>query len=664
MNRERGWLGLLGGTQRTGRKCRWDLWNLNGPALAASAGLVLALYAGFAFWQASRALQRATDQSVEEAEIRFTSTSLDRAQPAGVEWISAPAAFKNAALFRGHLYLCGPVGLFEFDPNGKMLARYRPGLELPAAPLTGLAAGVAAQASEPELFVATAGAGLLAFNRNHFRQFLPDEVPYRELTALLPLSTGRILLGTAKKGVLVYNGHQFSRFHSMLSDIHVTALAGEESSVWVGTVDRGVMHYHGGLVDRFSEAEGLPDSQVLSLAVAGERAYVGTPMGVAEFCDGRFTRVVASGFFARSLLLHGEMLLVGTMEDGTVEAPLQAGRTAPLGRRVQALPSSVERLLDVEGTVYALAEDGLYPVDEHSGGRRRVIGQESARLAHRNVSALAFDPAGRLWVGYFDRGLDIVEPIGDHAIHIEDDHVFCVNRIVYDTEHNEAVVATANGLVSFDAAGRQTEVLGRADGLIADHVTDVVLSPQGMTVATPAGLTFISPSGTRSLYAFHGLVNNHVYSLALSGDRLMVGTLGGLSIVDAGQVRVSYTTVNSGLKQNWITGLVQVGNDWFVGTYGGGILRLDSAGRWQVFSDASSAFDVNPNAMMATTDRVYAGTLGQGLYVYDRAAGRWTVVTTGLPSANVTAVAARQGHIYVGTDNGLVRILEQDLVAP
>ena len=38
------------------------------------------------------------------------------------------------------------------------------------------------------------------------------------------------------------------------------------------------------------------------------------------------------------------------------------------------------------------------------------------------------DRAGRLWAGYFDRGLDIVE---DGRIrHFENDSLFCVNRIV------------------------------------------------------------------------------------------------------------------------------------------------------------------------------------------------------------------------------------------
>jgi ligand-binding sensor domain-containing protein len=57
---------------------------------------------------------------------------------------------------------------------------------------------------------------------------------------------------------------------------------------------------------------------------------------------------------------------------------------------------------------------------------------------------------------------------------------------------------------------------------------------------------------------------------------------------------------------------------------------------------------------------VFAGTLGHGLYVYDRESQRWTVVRDGLPSENVTALAASGGYVYVGTDNGLVRIGEQN----
>jgi ligand-binding sensor domain-containing protein len=58
---------------------------------------------------------------------------------------------------------------------------------------------------------------------------------------------------------------------------------------------------------------------------------------------------------------------------------------------------------------------------------------------------------------------------------------------------------------------------------------------------------------------------------------------------------------------------------------------------------------------------VYAGTLERGLYVYDRSLERWSDVVAGLPSPNVTALAVHDGYLYIGTDNGLIRIPEQNL---
>ena len=163
------------------------------------------------------------------------------------------------------------------------------------------------------------------------------------------------------------------------------------------------------------------------------------------------------------------------------------------------------------------------------------------------------------------------------------------------------------------------------DGLIADHVTDVVPYREGLAIATPAGLTFLDASGARSMYAFHGLVNNHVYALGVSGDDLMVGTLGGLSVISKEEVRVNYTAGASGLKQNWITAVVPVGDEWMVGTYGSGVMGLDRAGRFHAFETATAEMEINFNAMLATPEYVLAGTLGNGLYVYDREKSRWTV---------------------------------------
>ena len=635
-------------------KAKWAL--LIGLALCVLLG-----FAGWAIWKASRALHRASEEVAAAQNLKFTVSRLHSAAPPGVEWISSPAVFTDAAFFAGRLYLCGPSGLVEYSPDGKLVARYRVGLELPAAPLVGMSVGRAADAAQAELYVATRGGGVLAFGELSSRQIRPEANSLRQLTAVLPLPTGRILLGTEKDGLLVYDGARLTPFHPQLEKLHITALAGDDSSLWAGTLDEGVIHWHGGQADRLAEPEGLPDPRVLSLALDGDYTFVGTPMGVAEFREGKFTRVLASGFFAGALLVDGPTLVVGTLDEGILEVPLAPNSKAGPRPRGQEISGRIMRLLSAQGSLFALTDSGFFSFNPRGGAWRPLIEREDALLADRDVSALAFDSSGRLWVGYFDRGLDVLSPAGDRATHIEDEHVFCVNRIVHDPQHDTTDVATANGLIVFDGALREREVLGRNEGLIADHVTDVALIPGGMTLATPAGITFLTPAGARSIYAFHGLVNNHVYTLGAAGTRLLVGTLGGLSDLSQGQVRMNYTTANSGLKANWITALAQVGDDWFVGSYGGGIFRLDATGRCEAFPDATGAFVVNPNAMLATGQHVYAGTLERGLYVYDRALGRWSDVTAALPSPNVTALAVHNGYLYIGTDNGLIRILEQNL---
>ncbi len=627
-----------------------------------SVGLLVIATASYIFWDASRALRHSAQRVSSEAEIAFASTAVERPALPKPEWISAPLAFSDARVFQGNLYLCGPAGLFKYDSKGTLLEQYRPGLELPSVPLRSLAIGQSAGVNESELFVTTSGEGLLTFNGRSFRHLRPEQAPYRKLTAALPLHTGRVLLGTEQKGVLLYDGKRITRFHPALSDMHVTALEGDDSAVWIGTLDRGLLLWRAGQVSRIGEPGALPDPQILSLAQAGETVFAGTPMGVAEFQGGRFVRNLDSGFFARSLLVRNDTLFAGTLEEGLIQVPLVSQAARAPRPRGEPLPGSVERLFEVDGAVLALTEEGLYAVDERGGEWRQILAHDRSLLTDRNISALAVDGAGRVWVGYFDRGLDILEADGRRAAHYENENLFCINRIVWSQDRNMAAVATANGLVLFDSGGKPRQVLGRPEGLIANHITDVSLEPDGMTVATPAGLTLIDATEMRSLYAFQGLVNNHAYALARSGDRLLVGTLGGLSVLEGGIVRASYTTENSALRHNWITAIAPTGKEWFVGTYGGGIFRLDDSGRWHTFPDLASSFEVNPNAMAVTERHVCAGTLGKGLYVFDRGAERWTGVSAGLPSLNVTALAARDGYLYVGTDNGLVRIPESSLV--
>lgn len=632
-------------------------------ALVASAGIAAACVLaalGFVRSRAERALKSAEGEIASQQNLRFTTVELAQTPSQRFEWISAPAVFAQGAEFEGHLYLCGPAGLYEYSAEGKLEREFHPGRELPSSPLVSEATAVLADSGQPELVIATKSEGLLEFDGSRFRQVRPEDAAAREITAILPTASGHLLIGTSGLGVLVYDGKRLGPLHPALTGIHVTALAGSESDLWIGTMERGVLHWHGGRTEAFGEGEGLPDPQVLSLWASGGETFIGTTLGVAEFRDGQFARALARGAFAQALGVSGETLYVGTMDQGSIRVALDGERIPAGGRLDDRAIADVRQIMRTADGVYAVTRGGIYGLNEAGGGGRRLIESSDAELTDLNISALMVDAKGSLWAGYFDRGLDILNANGRRARHVENDRVFCVNRIVEVRSGTATAVATANGLVLFDADGNERQVLTRNDGLIADHVTDVAALPDGMAVATPAGITFLDRNGARSLYAFQGLVNNHVYALGRSGDVILAGTLGGITMLGRGDVAGNYTMANSNLPRNWISAVVPLGREWMIGTYGGGVVRLDDSGRFHSYDVATGNFEINPNAMLATERHVFAGSLERGLFVYDRASDRWINIMRGLPSENVTAFAEGGGYIYIGTDNGLVRAREQD----
>ena len=635
----------------------WKVW-----LRLAAAGVGLAgVAAGFVGWRVSRALRTARQEVQAAEKLPFTVRALSGSvRDATFETVSAPAVFLQAARFQDHLYIASPAGLLEYDPNGARLRQFSVGNELPSSPLIALATANLADAHESELLVATEQEGILAFNGRTFRQIYPQEPEARAITCLLSVSSGHLLIGTKKRGVLLYDGKQITALHATLSGLYVQALAGDETDLWVGTLNQGVLHWHAGATDSFGESEGLPDPQVQAVAASEEKTYVGTVLGVAEFDRGRFSRVLAPGVLVTSLLVRGDNLIVGSEDQGVISVPLEGRRASLQSGGTQEL-SEVRQVLDSANDVYVLTREALFRMNARGFGWKQVLQPGPTLLSDRNVSALAVDGEGRLWVGYFDRGLDLLESNAGRRTHVENEHVFCVNRIRPDAKTGTVDVATANGLVRFGASGGQEQVLTRSDGLIADHVTDVVAYRDGLAIATPAGITFLDANGTRSMYAFQGLVNNHVYALGVSGDELLVGTLGGLSMMGPGEIPVNYRSGTSGLKHNWVTAVVSVGEEWMIGTYGAGVLGLDHTGHFRSYDTATGDIVVNPNAMLATPKHVLAGTLGKGLYVYDRETQRWMALRDGLPSLNVTALARSGETIYVGTDNGLVQVQEQKL---
>ena len=88
----------------------------------------------------------------------------------------------------------------------------------------------------------------------------------------------------------------------------------------------GVLHWHAGETESFGEEQGLPDPQVQSVAISGDKTYVGTVLGVAVFERGHFSRTLAAGVLTTALLPDARQLLVGSEDQGVIGIPLEGRR--------------------------------------------------------------------------------------------------------------------------------------------------------------------------------------------------------------------------------------------------------------------------------------------------------------------------------------------------
>ncbi|MBV9267094.1 MAG: hypothetical protein JO061_13070 [Acidobacteriaceae bacterium] len=645
-------IAVLSRVQRAGG---WRLMALLiGALLAVTAVVCASVYIRVrdALSEASAAAAKSGIVAVSIKELQSSASAFEPVAPT--------ADFRSVAAFDGNLFVCGRSGLFQYR-DGELRRTWTVGRDLPPFPLRTLA--VRTGISKTELWVATERAGILIYDGVRLRQLLPDDAALRQVTALLPVRNGRVLVGTADSGLYLSDGKSLRLFHPQFAKTRVTALAGDEDALWVGTRNEGAWFWRGGQALHVLDV--LPDANVLSIAAREQRAWIGTAIGVTELTSGALTRRLADGVFARALAEHNGSLWIGTIDQGTVSIPIATHAALRSRWDVGAGAHPIVAFAEIDKHLVAVDESSVRALPSGSP----IVTAPDNSLTNGHVTGIHADGRGRLWVGYFDRGLDIIDPQA-HAnslTHFEDDVLFCVNRIKEDPDRGITAVATANGLALFNASGQLKQVLDRDHGLVANHVTDVLFrrdnENRAMIVGTPAGLSFIDDAGISAVSGFQGLVNNHVYTLADVSGTLYAGTLGGISAIRSGIVQASFTTANSQLRQNWITASASAGRRLYLGTYGSGVVQLERDG--SVITSpafAKQRIEVNPNAMLATARAIYAGTSCCGMAVLRQGDERWRFVTTGLPSLNVTAFDERGGELYVGTDNGLVRIPENSLL--
>jgi len=621
----------------------------------------------------------ATRVNVEERALRAPSTD-------GLTLYLNASDVRAVATFDGLRYLATSGGLIALDNSGEVKRRYTTFDGLPENDLTALVV------FRERLFIGTASAGLIAFDGNNFVAYRFVK-PKAAGVTVLTSTASELLIGTLDGGLFEYDGQRFSRrFNSApgADFSRVTSLLPFASRLYVGTQDDGLYFWREGHVEHMTSTDGLPSPHITGLTTTpnldSATIVVATDFGVVTLTDSNEIKPLSNRPNITSLAVSNGHLWAGLFNGGIVDLtagqPSQSSdsRTEDLSE-VAGLPAAIPATVTVQdGELWALTTEGAFIRGERAShpGFELVAGSliHDHVLTAGHITSLAGDGSGKLWVGYFDRGIDLLSPATTERLtHIETDRVREINYLAFDRSENKMMAATSRGLVVFGDGLKQTVVTREQGGLINDSVAHVTFAdvdssllmtstagssekPGGRSVviATAGGLTEIAGRRARSITAFHGLASNHLYTSASVGSRLFVGSLAGLVELEGLRVVRTYKTSNSRLSHDWVTALAEADGTLYVGTNGGGVDALLPTGEWLNFGDESGKFDVNQNAMHFDGERLYVGTSDRGLLVYNTRDRRWTRISAGLASQNVTAITSDHQFVYVGTMNGLVRI--------
>ena len=252
---------------------------------------------------------------------------------------------------------------------------------------------------------------------------------------------------------------------------------------------------------------------------------------------------------------------------------------------------------------------------------------------------------------------------------LPDDHIYFVE--VDHVREGLVWLGTDNGLVCRDTRDGTWTVYTPEDGLAHQAVISVEVDEKtgDVWVGTMNGLSCLSGGRFINFDQFNsGLANNFVYGLVAVGDTLWVATTAGANFYDknTGEWGV-FTSLNAPFHENWCYGVCAGDGKVFVAAWGGGVIEYDLAtGHWQDYLDPDGDFEIDlfPNdgivheiVTAAAYERgvLWASTYF-GLSVYDFR--RWRTYfehDSGLVSEFINFVRAQPGTHdgWVCTDKGL-----------
>jgi signal transduction histidine kinase/ligand-binding sensor domain-containing protein len=357
-------------------------------------------------------------------------------------------------------------------------------------------------------------------------------MPHVRISDLTKGDDGRPLIAVNGTGLQQFTGERVESYplraatdpKRLLRDRDVDSnklLRDRDGGLWIGTVQHGLIHVHGGRADQFTKADGLSGDIVMSLFEDREgNIWVATTGGID-----RFREFPAATISVKQGLSSDVITAVVASADGSIWVATYAGLTkwkdgqATIFRKSDGLPDDLVQSLfqDDRGQTWAtFAGHGLgYLKHERFVAVPGVPSTE--------VYSITGDKAGNVWLSG-NRGLS----------HLLDGHLIehfpwtALGRhqqakvIVFDRERGGLWLSFWNdGGVEYFKDGQVRASYTAADGLGKGHVPGLRLDRDGAVWAATedGGLSLIKDGHITTMTTRNGLPCNTIHWSIEDNDR-------------------------------------------------------------------------------------------------------------------------------------------------
>lgn len=459
------------------------------------------------------------------------------------------------------------------------------------------------------------------------------------------------------------------------------ALASYEGSIWCVTQDTLFVYNAETEKMDFAAAVGVELTTANWLTVTASAFYISTNKGLLAIDrKSRQKRMILEGVEVyRTFESSQKELWVGTLENGLYRIPSQ-------GEEVQKVPYAPdsdkgvsshqirEFIEDRYHNIWFGTFDGLQKYDSRTGTYSLMkLRKNMGGLEHPSVFSLFYDCLGTIWVGTYYGGVNYFNPqktifsyYNYESVADKELYFSYIGEMVEDLDGGLWIATDGGGLARMDRKSRTFTNLkhGGANSLPHNNVKSISYDAMRRCLYVGTHIGGLSRYDLKRKSFYNYLEHSRpgspgpgsiIYHIQFWKDRLYVSSRNGFFILNPDTDTFEQLNLPSNFCRHF-----ELDEEGFVwGTLWKELIRINPKDPADVqiidLAEYGCPFDITK--VKVTKHGVYAGTLGSGLYFYNKATReitRYTAEESQLLSDYCYNIAeTQQGNLLIASDKGI-----------